>query len=67
MVTGKLPWNVNNPIELFDVVRTQQPPIPDDWDEKLKELLNGMLDKNPQSRIQMDVIRVSYASSVVEK
>ncbi|EIW69206.1 hypothetical protein TREMEDRAFT_31309 [Tremella mesenterica DSM 1558] len=57
MITGRLPFNVVNPIELFEVVRSKDPPIPLDWTKELKDLMMSMLDKNPETRIAMKDIR----------
>nr|WPS94690.1 Ca2+/calmodulin-dependent protein kinase kinase beta and related serine/threonine protein kinases [Naematelia aurantialba]WVH01949.1 Ser/Thr protein kinase [Naematelia aurantialba] len=57
MLTGRLPFNVENPIELFEVVRQQSPELRAEWDEDLKNLLHGMLEKDPGHRIEMNVIR----------
>ncbi|ORY27668.1 kinase-like domain-containing protein [Naematelia encephala] len=57
MLTGRLPFNVENPIELFEVVREKSPEINAEWDGDLKDLLNGMLEKEPTKRMEMTVIR----------
>ncbi|WVQ94579.1 hypothetical protein IAU59_001659 [Kwoniella sp. CBS 9459] len=58
MLTGKLPFNVPNPMELFTAVRERKPNIPDDWEATQKDLIIRMLDKDPQKRIVMSDLRV---------
>ncbi|WVF67044.1 hypothetical protein IAT40_001787 [Kwoniella sp. CBS 6097] len=58
MLTGKLPFNVPNPMELFTAVREKKPNIPDDWEDTLKDLMTRMLEKDPQKRIIMSDIRI---------
>ncbi|KAK4688150.1 hypothetical protein P7C73_g1956, partial [Tremellales sp. Uapishka_1] len=57
MLTGKLPFNVTNPIDLFSVVRDKEPEIPAEWSDDLKELVSKMLEKDPEHRICMAAIR----------
>nr|XP_019050083.1 CAMKK/CAMKK-META protein kinase [Kwoniella bestiolae CBS 10118]OCF29013.1 CAMKK/CAMKK-META protein kinase [Kwoniella bestiolae CBS 10118] len=57
MLTGKLPFNVPTPMELFTAVREKKPNIPNDWDDHLKDLMTRMLEKDPQKRIAMPEIR----------
>ncbi|OCF58207.1 CAMKK/CAMKK-META protein kinase [Kwoniella mangroviensis CBS 10435] len=57
MLTGKLPFNVPTPMELFTAVREKDPNIPEDWESPLKDLVRRMLDKDPKKRIAMADIR----------
>ncbi|KAK6907043.1 hypothetical protein I203_101032 [Kwoniella mangroviensis CBS 8507] len=57
MLTGKLPFNVPTPMELFTAVREKDPNIPEDWGSPLKDLVRRMLDKDPKKRIAMADIR----------
>ncbi|OCF78217.1 CAMKK/CAMKK-META protein kinase [Kwoniella mangroviensis CBS 8886] len=57
MLTGKLPFNVPTPLELFTAVREKDPNIPEDWESPLKDLVRRMLDKDPKKRIAMADIR----------
>lgn len=57
MLTGRLPFNSSNTIELFSIVREKDPVIPDDWNPALKSLVTGMLCKDPERRATMDDIR----------
>lgn len=57
MLTGRLPFNATNTIELFTLVRETDPVIPDDWNPALKSLVTGMLCKDPERRATMDDIR----------
>jgi serine/threonine protein kinase len=70
MLTGKLPFNVENPIDLFEAVKTQEyvhstsrsddrPLIPTSWSHDQADLVKRMLIKNPTNRIRMNDIRVS--------
>ncbi|WWC68906.1 uncharacterized protein I206_102842 [Kwoniella pini CBS 10737] len=57
MLTGKLPFNVPTPMELFSAVREKEPNIPDHWEESQKDLVTRMLEKDPQRRIAMTELR----------
>jgi len=74
MLTGKLPFNVENPIDLFEAVKTQEyvhikivaddrPLIPTDWPHDQADLVKRMLIKNPTDRIRMRDIRVCPSMS----
>ncbi|WWD16832.1 hypothetical protein CI109_101264 [Kwoniella shandongensis] len=57
MLTGSLPFNVSNPLDLFEAVREKEPRIPSEWESCLQDLIKRMLRKDPQQRIEMSVIR----------
>ncbi|KAK8861269.1 hypothetical protein IAR55_002088 [Kwoniella newhampshirensis] len=57
MVTGRLPFNVSNPLDLFEAVREKEPRIPSDWEASLQDLIKRMLCKHPAQRIIMPVLR----------
>ncbi|KAI9632262.1 kinase-like domain-containing protein, partial [Dioszegia hungarica] len=57
MFTGVLPFNTENPIELFDKVRHEEPTIPDEWPGDQQDLIRQMLRKEPSFRIHMFLLR----------
>ncbi|WVR04119.1 hypothetical protein IAU60_001118 [Kwoniella sp. DSM 27419] len=57
MLTGRLPFNVPNPMELFTAVREKTPLIPKEWEDVQQDLLRKMLEKDPHKRIAMPELR----------
>ncbi|WVO24263.1 uncharacterized protein IAS62_005627 [Cryptococcus decagattii] len=57
MLTGTLPFNYANIIELYAAVMEKSPRIPEDWDASLRDLIERMLCKDPASRIDMPSLR----------
>ncbi|ODN87084.1 CAMKK/CAMKK-META protein kinase [Cryptococcus wingfieldii CBS 7118] len=57
MLTGTLPFNYPNVIELYAAVMERDPRIPDDWEDSLQDLVRRLLCKDPEQRIVMDDIR----------
>ena len=65
MLTGDLPFIADNPIDLFDSIRDDPVPIPAEWPEAQKDIIRRMLDKDADTRITIDEIRVRPASTVL--
>ncbi|KAL1410134.1 hypothetical protein Q8F55_004137 [Vanrija albida] len=59
MLTGTLPWNTAHPAELYTRVTTEEPKIYDEWPPELKELVTGMLTKDPAKRFTIPDIRAN--------
>ncbi|KAL7412986.1 kinase-like domain-containing protein [Mrakia frigida] len=61
MFTGHLPFTHDNPLELFEAIKTEEfvlfPPIPSHWPEHQTSLIQGMLDRNVEARLTVDGIR----------
>ncbi|WVQ77452.1 hypothetical protein IAR50_007138 [Cryptococcus sp. DSM 104548] len=57
MLTGTLPFNYPNVIELYAAVMERDPRIPDDWEDSLQDLVRRLLCKDPEQRITMNDIR----------
>lgn len=57
MLTGTLPFNYPNIIELYAAVVERSPRIPEDWDASLRDLMERMLCKDPALRIDMSSLR----------
>ncbi|ORX97646.1 kinase-like protein [Basidiobolus meristosporus CBS 931.73] len=55
---GTLPFSANSIVEIYDSVKNQELKIPDTASPELKDLLEKLLDKNPETRIHMDAIRI---------
>lgn len=53
---GCLPFNYTGVLELYDAIREKAPEIPTD-NEDLKDLLLQLLDKNPETRINLHRLR----------
>lgn len=58
-ILGQPPWMADNELELAETVRNMELTYPDDTqyiDPHLKNLLARMLDKNPETRLSMDMV-----------
>jgi len=60
---GYIPFEKSNMIDLFGSIKSDGLVIPDSCEPDLKDLLQKLLEKDPQKRIQMDDIRVSFVIS----
>jgi serine/threonine protein kinase/CRP-like cAMP-binding protein len=59
MVVGQPPWMADNELELAETVRNMELTYPDNTqyiDPYLKNLLSRLLDKNPETRLSMDMV-----------
>ncbi|KAK9768055.1 hypothetical protein K7432_001640 [Basidiobolus ranarum] len=55
---GTLPFPANSIVEIYDSIKNHDLVIPDTASPELKDLLEKILDKNPDTRIHMDDIRI---------
>ncbi|TPX31296.1 hypothetical protein SmJEL517_g05322 [Synchytrium microbalum] len=58
LVFGKLPFEGNNILDLYENIRTATPEIPESTDPRLADLLRRLMTKDPDQRILMDEIRI---------
>ncbi|KAI9296814.1 kinase-like protein [Neoconidiobolus thromboides FSU 785] len=58
MTIGKMPFKGSNVLEIRDSIIEQELQLPTDLDSNLVDLLKKLLDKNPDTRITMEEIRV---------
>jgi serine/threonine protein kinase len=62
LVFGGCPFVAETEFELFNIVPREDLKFPhDDIDDTLKDLLHRLLDKNPDTRITLDHVKVSIA------
>lgn len=59
---GKIPFERDGPLQLYEAVRTEEASIPNDTGPALSDLFQCLLEKNPSTRITMDQLRVSATS-----
>ena len=57
LMFGKIPFEKHGMLELFQAIRMDSPEF-DDCNADFRDLLSQLLEKDPQKRIKMDVIRV---------
>ncbi|BGP46731.1 hypothetical protein JCM10450v2_002579 [Rhodotorula kratochvilovae] len=50
LVTGKLPFQASDPVEMFRQIREDDPKIPSSLSPDLQRLLSSLLDKSPTTR-----------------
>lgn len=62
MLTGDLPFDCDNPLDLFNAIRDEPVPIPAEWPELQKDMVRRMLEKDPEKRITIDEMRVRASS-----
>ncbi|KAJ4353775.1 uncharacterized protein N0V89_005505 [Didymosphaeria variabile] len=56
LLFGRIPFERHGMIELYQAIRMDQPEY-DDCDENLKDLMQKLLEKDPEKRINMEQIR----------
>jgi [calcium/calmodulin-dependent protein kinase] kinase len=54
---GRIPFEKDNLLELSESIRTDELPLPEDIDPRLKDLLQKMMQKDPSQRIKMPELR----------
>lgn len=54
---GRIPFEEDQIIQLYDAIKTAKIPLPDETNEDLVDLMNRILEKDPQKRIKMSELR----------
>ena len=62
---GRIPFNRDGMMEMYEAIKTDEPTIPDDENPALVDLFKGLLEKDPEKRIKMPELRVSTISVVI--
>ncbi|KAJ3123245.1 hypothetical protein HK098_002083 [Nowakowskiella sp. JEL0407] len=57
MVTGRLPFNKDSIIDLYESIREHDPELPSDLSPELKHVLRRLLEKDPEKRITINELR----------
>ncbi|KAH8090390.1 kinase-like domain-containing protein [Filobasidium floriforme] len=57
MLRGSLPFEADNPLDLFEAIKEQEPHIPPEWDDDVKDLVSRMLKKDPDERMVIEEMR----------
>ena len=60
---GRLPFERNGVLEMYEAIKTETPQFPADEDPQFVDLMNRLLEKDPEKRITMDQLRVSLVSA----
>lgn len=55
---GHIPFEKSSMLELYDSIRTEDVPAEDEKDSNFADLMKRILDKNPETRITMEELRV---------
>lgn len=55
---GKIPFNRPGVLEIYDAIKTDDVCLPDDEDPTFVDLMNRILEKDPEKRIKMPELRV---------
>lgn len=61
LLFGRIPFEKHGMIELYQAIRFDDPAYDDSCQGELKDLLQRLLEKDPEKRITMEEIRVSMA------
>lgn len=59
---GRIPFNRDGMMEMYEAIKTDEPRIPDDGNPVLVDLFRRILEKDPEKRIQMPELRVRTSS-----
>ncbi|KAM7213364.1 Calcium/calmodulin-dependent protein kinase [Rhypophila decipiens] len=54
---GRLPFERDGVLDMYEAIKTDKPPIPEDEDPQFVDLMNRLLEKDPEKRITMDKLR----------
>lgn len=55
---GRIPFNRDGVLDMYDAIRTDEPSIPKDENPDFVDLMQKLLNKDPEQRITMDKLRV---------
>lgn len=56
---GRLPFERAAVLDMYEAIKTEKPPIPEDEDRQFVDLMNRLLEKDPEMRITMNQLRAS--------
>ncbi|EFQ24971.1 hypothetical protein CGRA01v4_06751 [Colletotrichum graminicola] len=54
---GKLPFEQDGVLEMYEAIKTESPVLPEDENPDFVDLMNSILEKDPQKRIRMSELR----------
>ncbi|KAK1986821.1 kinase-like domain-containing protein [Colletotrichum cereale] len=54
---GKLPFEQDGVLEMYEAIKTESPVLPEDEEPDFVDLMNRILEKDPQKRIRMSELR----------
>ncbi|OHW93568.1 CAMKK CAMKK-meta protein kinase [Colletotrichum incanum] len=54
---GKIPFEQEGVLEMYEAIKTESPDLPEDENPDFVDLMNRILEKDPQKRIQMSELR----------
>ncbi|KAF5539241.1 CAMKK CAMKK-META kinase [Fusarium napiforme] len=54
---GRIPFNRDGVLDMYDAIRTDEPSIPEDENPDFVDLMQKLLNKDPEQRITMDKLR----------
>jgi len=57
---GKLPFEKINVLDMYESIRNDEPEFPPDEDPDFLDLMHRLLEKDPEKRIQIPELRVSW-------
>lgn len=64
LLFGRIPFEKHGMIELYQAIRLDEPEFDDSCNPELKELLQRLLEKDPQKRIKLEEVRVRSRSDL---
>jgi calcium/calmodulin-dependent protein kinase kinase 2 len=59
---GRIPFERNGVLEMYEAIKTETPKLPPDENPEFVELMERLMEKDPEKRITMEELRVSFAS-----
>jgi len=62
---GKIPFERNNMLELYECIRNDELRLPDESDDRFIDLMHRLLEKDAAKRITMEELRVSLAPGLI--
>ncbi len=58
---GRIPFERDGVLEMYEAIKTETPKLPPNEDPNFVDLMEKLLEKDPEKRIAMDELRVSIS------
>lgn len=59
---GSIPFNRDGVMDMYDAIRSDEPSLPQDENPAFVDLMQKVLNKDPEQRITMDKLRVRQSN-----
>ena len=63
---GRIPFNRNGMMQMYEAIKNDEPTLPENESPLLSDLFSKIFDKDPETRIKMDELRVRPLRDLLE-